>query len=99
MLLVIARTGDARLAGLLVAAFTVPTLIAGPVPGAYLDRLPRKRPLFTASQLVLALDLAALLAATGRVSGWAPAALAFTAGASSASRRTATRRCSPPPPA
>jgi MFS family permease len=39
---------------LLVAAFTVPTLLAGPVLGAYLDRLRRRRPLFTLSQALLA---------------------------------------------
>jgi predicted MFS family arabinose efflux permease len=83
VLLVIARTRDARLAGLLVAAFTVPTLIAGPVLGAYLDQLRRKRLLFITSQLVLALDLAAVLALTGRVSGWLLAALAFVAGGTS----------------
>jgi MFS family permease len=83
VLLVIARTRDARLAGLLVAAFTVPTLIAGPVLGAYLDQLRRKRLLFITSQLALALDLAAVLALTGHVSGWLLAALAFVAGGTS----------------
>src|SRR6185437_4197753 len=83
VLLVIARTRDARLAGLLVAAFTVPTLIAGPVLGAYLDQLRRKRLLFITSQLALALDLAAVLAPTGHVSGWLLAALAFVAGGTS----------------
>src|SRR5215472_7215698 len=79
VLLVIARTHDARLAGLLVAAFTVPTLIVGPVLGAYLDRIRRKRLLFTASQLALALDLAAVLSLTGRVPGWLLAVLAVAA--------------------
>jgi hypothetical protein len=37
VLVVIARTHDARLAGLVVAGFTVPTLVSGPVLGAYLD--------------------------------------------------------------
>ena len=83
VLLVIARTHDPRLAGLLVAAFTVPTLIAGPVLGAYLDRLRRRRLLFTTSQLVLALDLAAVLILTGRVPGWLLGVLAIAAGATS----------------
>lgn len=83
VLLVIARTHDARLAGLLVAAFTVPTLIAGPVLGAYLDRLRRKRLLFTASQAALAVDLAAVLVTAGHVAGWLIAALALVAGATS----------------
>lgn len=80
VLLVIARTGDARLAGLLVAAFTVPTLAAGPVLGAYQDRLRRKRLLFTASQAVLAADLALMLLLAGHVSSWLLGALAFLSG-------------------
>ena len=83
VLLVIARTHDARLAGLLVAAFTVPALVAGPVLGAYLDRLRRRRLLFTASQSLLALDLAAVLTLAGRVPGWLLAVLALAAGATS----------------
>ena len=57
------------------------TLIAGPVLGAYLDQLRRKRLLFTASQLVLAADLAAVLVLTGRVPGALVAAFALVAGA------------------
>jgi predicted MFS family arabinose efflux permease len=53
------------------------------VLGAYLDQLRRKRLLFIASQLALALDLAAVLALTGHVSGWLLAALAFVAGGTS----------------
>lgn len=34
VLLIIARTGDPRLAGLVVGAFSVPTLVTGPVLGA-----------------------------------------------------------------
>jgi hypothetical protein len=81
VLLTIARTLDGRLAGLLVAAFTVPTLIAGPVLGAYLDQLRRKRLLFAVSQAVLATDLAAVLILAGHVSGWLLAALTLVAGA------------------
>src|ERR1700744_4450259 len=80
-LLVITRVRDARLAGLLVAAFTVPTLIAGPVLGAYLDQLRRRRLLFAASQALLAADLAALLAGTGHAPSLLLAGLALLAGA------------------
>jgi MFS family permease len=73
VLLVIARTRDGRLAGLLVAVFTVPTLIAGPVLGAYLDQLRRKRLLFTVSQAALAIDLAAGIAGPAIVSAIAGA--------------------------
>ena len=80
VLFTIARTHDARLAGLLVAAFTVPTLIAGPVLGAYLDQLRRKRLLFTVSQALLAISLTAVLMLAGHVPGWLLAVLTFVAG-------------------
>ena len=57
VLLVIARTHNPRLAGLVVAAFTVPTLVTGPVIGAYLDQLKAKRALFAANQFSLAAAL------------------------------------------
>ncbi|MBM0277410.1 MFS transporter [Micromonospora sp. STR1s_6] len=65
-LLVIARTDDVRLAGLVVAAFALPTLLTGPILGALLDRLPAKRPLFIANQLILAATLTGVLVLAGR---------------------------------
>ena len=44
VLVVIARTHDPRLAGLVVAAFTVPTLVSGPVLGAYLGQAAGEAP-------------------------------------------------------
>ncbi|MEU8207654.1 MFS transporter [Micromonospora sp. NPDC049044] len=65
-LVVIARTDDVRLAGLVVAAFALPTLLTGPVLGALLDRLRTKRPLFIANQLILAATLTGVLVLAGR---------------------------------
>jgi MFS family permease len=65
VLAVIARTHDARLAGLVVAAFTVPTLVSGPVLGAYLDRMRAKRLLFAVNQLMLAATLTGVVLLAG----------------------------------
>jgi MFS family permease len=80
VLLIIARTHDPRLAGLVVGAFTVPTLVTGPVLGAYLDRTRRKRPLFAVNQVALAAALGAVLVLTGRVPGWLLAVFGLCAG-------------------
>jgi MFS family permease len=80
VLLIIARTRDPRLAGLVVGAFTVPTLVTGPVLGAYLDRMRRKRPLFAANQVLLAAALAAVLVLAGHVPGWLLAVFGLCAG-------------------
>ena len=69
MLLVITRTHDSRLAGLVVAAFALPTLVSGPVLGAYLDGLRAQRALFAANQVLLAGALTAVLVCAGHVPG------------------------------
>jgi hypothetical protein len=80
VLLVIARTGDAQLAGLVVAAFALPTLVTGPVLGAYLDRARAKRVVFAANQLLLAGTLAGILVLAGRVPGAVLIGLGLLAG-------------------
>jgi MFS family permease len=65
VLVVIARTHDARLAGLVVAAFTVPTLVSGPVLGAYLDRLRARHLLFAGNQVMLAGTLTGVVVLAG----------------------------------
>ncbi|HEX6449224.1 MAG TPA: MFS transporter [Trebonia sp.] len=80
VLLILARTHDARLAGLVVAAFTVPTLVSGPVFGAVLDRLRRRKPLFAANNVTLATALAAVALLAGHVPGWVLAACGLCAG-------------------
>jgi MFS family permease len=80
VLLIIARTGDPRLAGLVVGAFSVPTLVTGPVLGAHLDRMRRKRPLFAANQVLLAAALTLVLVVAGHGPGWLLAAFGLCAG-------------------
>jgi MFS family permease len=80
VLLVIARTHNPRLAGLVVAAFTVPTLVTGPVIGAYLDQLKAKRALFAANQFILAAALTGVAVLAGHVPGAALIALGLLAG-------------------
>jgi predicted MFS family arabinose efflux permease len=80
VLAIIARTHDPRLSGLVVAAFTVPTLVTGPVLGAYLDRLRRRKPLFAANSVMLAGALAAVNVLAGHVPGWLLAAFGLCAG-------------------
>jgi MFS family permease len=80
VLLIIARTHDPRLAGLVVGAFTVPTLVTGPVLGAYLDRTRRKRPLFAANQIALAASLAGVLVVAGHGPGLLLALFGLCAG-------------------
>ena len=80
VLLVIARTHNPRLAGLVVAAFTVPTLVTGPVIGAYLDRLKAKRALFAANQVALAAALTGVAVLAGRAPGTVLIGLGLLAG-------------------
>lgn len=80
VLAIIARTGDPRLAGLVVGAFTLPTFVTGPVLGAHLDRMRRKRPLFAAGQVLLAAALAGVLVLAGHAPGWLLAVLGLCAG-------------------
>ena len=80
VLLVIARTHNPRLAGLVVAAFTVPTLVTGPVIGAYLDRLKAKRALFAANQVTLAAALTGVAVLAGHAPGAVLIVLGLLAG-------------------
>ncbi|GIF54074.1 MFS transporter [Asanoa iriomotensis] len=77
---VVARTGDAGLAGLVVAAFALPTLATGPVLGALLDRARRPRALFLANQLTLAGALTGILLLAGHAPAPALIGLGLLAG-------------------
>jgi MFS family permease len=70
VLAILARTHDTRLSGLVVGAFTIPTLVTGPVLGAYLDRLRHRKPLFAANQVLLALALGAVDLLAGHTAAW-----------------------------
>jgi MFS family permease len=80
VLFVLSVTHSARLAGLTVAAATFPTVITGPVVGAWLDRSRHRRTAFLLSPVVLAATMGGFLTAAHRVSGWVLILLAFVAG-------------------
>jgi MFS family permease len=80
VLFVLAQTGSAHLAGLTVAAATFPTVVTGPVVGAWLDRTPHRRTAFLLSPTILVAAMAGFLVAGGRTPGWFFIVLGFVAG-------------------
>jgi predicted MFS family arabinose efflux permease len=80
VLLVLDRTGRPGLAGAVVAATTLPSVLTGPVLGAWLDRTRRRRPALASNQVLLGASLLAILAAAGRTPGWVLLLLAALAG-------------------
>jgi MFS family permease len=79
-LVILARTHSPPLAGFVVAGFSFPVMITGPVIGAWLDRLSAKRVLFAASQAILTTCLIAIDVLAGRTAGTVLVILALTAG-------------------
>src|SRR5947208_6520626 len=65
VLLVLDRTGSPSLAGLTVAAATLPGMLTGPVIGAWLDRTGRRSLIYKVDRLLLCGVLLAILAAAG----------------------------------
>jgi predicted MFS family arabinose efflux permease len=67
VLLVLERTGSAALAGATVAAITLPSVLTGPILGAWLDLTGRRRRLMVYDQVVISVSLVgiALLAGHG----------------------------------
>lgn len=80
VLLVLDRTGSATLAGLTIAALTLPGLITGPLLGAWLDLTGRRRNLMVADQLVIAAALVCLVLAIGNAPDWTVLVVALAAG-------------------
>lgn len=80
VLLVLERTGSPALAGAVVGALTLPSLVTGPLLGAWLDRTRRRRAAFVANQLLLLAGLLGLLAATGAAPAGVVLALALLPG-------------------
>jgi MFS family permease len=70
VLLVLERTDSAALAGAAVAAITLPSLVSGPLLGAWLDLTGRRRTLMVTDQLVIACVLAALVLLVGHAPAW-----------------------------
>jgi len=80
VLLVLDRTGSPGLAGATVAAITFPSLVSGPLLGAWLDLTGRRRSLIVLDQLVIASVLVALVALVGNAPAWVIPLLVIPAG-------------------
>jgi MFS family permease len=80
VLFVLAETGSPHVAGLTVAAATLPTVVTGPVVGAWLDRSRYRRTAFLVSPVVLAAAMGGFLIAGNHVADWVYIALGFVAG-------------------
>jgi MFS family permease len=70
VLLILERTGSAPLAGATAAAAIVPSALAGPVLGAWLDVARRRRVLIVVDQLLSVLGLVAIVALAGHAPDW-----------------------------
>ena len=70
VLLVLDRTGNEALAGAVVAAVTLPSLVTGPLLGAWLDLTGRRRVLMVADQIVIASVVLGLVALVGHAPTW-----------------------------
>ncbi|HZD74911.1 MAG TPA: hypothetical protein VE776_13690, partial [Actinomycetota bacterium] len=81
VLLVLDRTSSPALAGVTVAAASLPSVLTGPVLGAWLDRTRHRRAALAANQMLLAAALLGMLLAAGRAPGWVVPALAAAGGA------------------
>src|SRR3954453_9669825 len=80
VLFVLSVTHSPRLAGLTVAAATFPTIVTGPVVGAWLDHSRHRRAAFLASPVVLVVTIIGFLLAAHHAPGWVLVLLAFVAG-------------------
>jgi MFS family permease len=80
VLLVLDRSSSPALAGATVAAASLPSVLTGPVLGAWLDRTRHRRAALAANQVLLAAALVGMLLAAGRTPAWVLPALAVAAG-------------------
>jgi MFS family permease len=80
VLLVLDRTDSPGLAGLAVAAITLPSLISGPLLGAWLDLTGRRRHLMVADQLLITAMLVVLVLVVGHGPHWLIPLVVLTAG-------------------
>jgi MFS family permease len=76
VLLVLARTGSASLAGVVAAASMLPGALTGPLLGAWLDVARRRRILIVSDQLLGAVALVAMVILAGHAPDWTIPALA-----------------------
>ena len=80
VLLVLERTGSAALAGATVACVTLPSILSGPVLGAWLDLTGRRRTIMVIDQILMATSLVLLVTLTGTAPNWCVPLLALIAG-------------------
>jgi MFS family permease len=80
VLLVLERTGSTAAAGAVVAGYTLPSLVAGPVLGAWLDRTAHRRFALAGNGLLLGVASLGLILTTGRAPLIVPVAIAAVAG-------------------
>src|SRR4051812_26637605 len=66
VLLVLERTGSAALAGATVAAITLPSVLTGPILGAWLDLTGRRRRLMVYDQIVISVAVVGIALLAGR---------------------------------
>jgi predicted MFS family arabinose efflux permease len=80
VLLVLDRTGSPELAGASVAAITLPSLVTGPLLGAWLDLTGRRRLLMVTDQLLITSVLLTLVLAIGNAPDWTIPLVVLVAG-------------------
>jgi MFS family permease len=80
VLFVLGETHSAQIAGLTVAASTLPTVVTGPLVGAWLDRSRHRRAAFLASPLLLALAMCGFLLVGDRLPAGVLVLMGFVAG-------------------
>ena len=80
VLLVLERTGSAALAGATVAAITFPSMVSGPLLGAWLDLTGRRRGIMVFDQLSIAVALTGIVLLTGNGPNWLLPVCALVAG-------------------
>src|SRR3954452_264068 len=80
VLLVLDKTGSPALAGLTLAAATLPGVFSGPFIGAWLDRTGRRSLIYKVDRLLLTAVLLAILAAAGRTPNLVVPVLALITG-------------------
>jgi MFS family permease len=80
VLLALERTGSAALAGATVAAITLPSLVSGPLLGAWLDQTGRRRKVMILDQVLAATALIAIVLLVGNAPDWTVPLVALVAG-------------------
>jgi predicted MFS family arabinose efflux permease len=80
VLLVLERTGSAALAGATVAAITLPSIVTGPVLGAWLDRSGARRRIMIIDQVLATSTLVAIVLLAGHAPNWTLPLVTLAAG-------------------